>query len=293
MPRHPTPCVRLARLKRGRSARGPIARRVRTGLLSLVSLASLSGVSAAQEAQVVNLLEFRTGDPVAFDKIRRNSSSLPLTLEELTRLSDAGVGEASLLELIRTRRVLLRADAEVLLALKAKGLGDALLTAVSTHAWPPNEGFDLNIQTNLASPRDLALAPYLYVEIFNPGLKRQEAFLHADLRRAWQGNLTGQTVVDRSDPLLPETVRTVDLAARVRTRQAGKLEVRVLVTQAAGLRDLSNLGAPLAAQVRTFALDYPAVSLDQWCRLQLDVLRDTALRDRFNLRHGHLECRWN
>lgn len=266
------------------------------GLAALVGLSVLAGNAAAQQPQVLNLLEFRAPDVEAFERARRNSSSLPLTLDELTRLTEAGVGAPSLMEMIRTRRVLVKADAQTLIDLKAKGMSDELLTAVSTNAWPPNEAFDLNVQINLASPRDLALAPFLYVEVYNPRLKRQEAFLHADLRRAWQGvglpGSSGQTVVDRSDPLLPTTVRTVDLNARVQTRQAGALELRVLVSQAAGLRDLSNLGAPLSGQVKVYPLDYPAASLDQWCRLQLDVLRDPVLRNQFSLRHGHLQCKW-
>lgn len=273
----------------------PLRHRIRL-FAALTGLVILTGTAAAQQPQVLNLLEFHAPDVKSFERARRNSSSLPLTLDELTRLSEAGVGAPSLMEMIRTRRVLVRADAQTLIDLKAKGMSDELLTAVSTNAWPPNEAFDLNVQINLASPRDLALAPFLYVEVYNPRLKRQEAFLHADLRRAWQGagvpGSTGQTVVDRSDPLLPTTVRTVDLFARVQTRQAGELEMRVLVSQAAGLRDLSNLGAPLAAQVKTYAFDYPAASLDQWCRLQLDVLRDTVLRNQFSLRHGQLQCKW-
>lgn len=247
----------------------------------------------AEGNQVLNLLEFRAQNIEQFERARRNSSSLPLKLDELARLAEAGVSEPSLLEMIRTRRVLARADADLLLDLKKKGLSDELILAVSTHAWPPNEAFDLAIQVNLASPKDLNLAPYLYVEVYNPEKARQEAFLHADLRRTWRGGgLRGRTVVDRSDPLLPEIVRTVDLGARVHTRQAGKLQVRVLVSQAAGLRDLSGISREQKGQMRVFELDYPAVSLDQWCRLQLDVLRDPVLRDRFNVRHGELVCRW-
>lgn len=247
---------------------------------------------AADPPQVIDLLQFRTDDPGTWERTHRQSDSEPLTLEELEKLAQAGIGEKTLVEMMRTRKVRVVADAETLLRLKKAGASDDTIAAVSAYAMAPNTFFDLLVHLAVASPGTIRQAPYLYIEAWHTGLDRQEAFLHADLRGLLTRGLGVTVNRDRSDPLLPETIRSVDFTGRIETRKPGRIELRVLATQVAGLRSLSVLSPADAKRVRTFTLDYPGVSLEHRCRLDLVLERDALLNDAFTLRRGDLDCRW-
>ena len=247
----------------------------------------------AQGAQVINLLEFKTSDPNAFEQVRRNTASLPLTLAELQKMQAGGIGEPTLIDMVRTRRVMMVADADGLIALKKSGASDAMVGAVSQHAWPPNEGFDLTVQLDVASPGGMTRPPYLYIEVWHEGLQRQEALMFADLRTMLTRGLKTQVRRDRSDPTLPLSVASVTVTGKIRTRQAGTLTIRALVSQQPGLRSLRDAPKRWANQIKTWKMDYPAVSLDARCRVRLGLERDISLKDLYVVRRDDFECRWN
>lgn len=242
---------------------------------------------------VIELKVFTTDDVEAWERIGQRSDSRPLTLAELEKLAAAGVGERTLIDMMRTRKVLALADADTLVRLKKAGATDAVVAAVSTYAWPPNDGFDLRVDLDVATPYGVGRAPFLYVEVWNPRKERQEAFLRSDLRGLMKKGARVAVARDRSDPLLPETVRSLRLHARVPSRDAGPLELRVLVTQRPGLSDLAGLPAAEEKRARRLQIDYPAVSLESRCRLELRLGRDPLLKDEFALEHADVECRWD
>ena len=215
------------------------------------------------------------------------------SLEELKKLRAGGLGEPVLLQMIQTRRVLLRADADTLLALKKDGLSDTLIGALSQHAWPPNEGIELTIQLDANSPAGMSRPPFLYVEVWHEGLQRQEAFLFADLRTLFTRGGQIRANVDRSDPTNPQTVRGVTVTGLMRSRQPGRLTVRALVSQQPALRSLRDIPPRWANQVRSWTIDYPAVSLSSRCRLELGLERDPTLKDLYLIRRDALDCRWD
>ncbi len=241
----------------------------------------------------IDLVSFQSSTLEEWERFHRTSDSRPLTLDELEKLAAAGVGQAALREMMRTRKVLALADADTLLRLKRAGAADDVLAAVSAYAWPPNDGFDLHVHVDVRTPYSVGAAPFLYIEVHNPARDRQDALLHGDLRGLLRRGVGVEVVRDRSDPLLPEAVRTLRIRGRVATRDAGRLEVAVLITQLAGLRTLRDLPAAEEKRVRRFTVDYPAVSLESRCRLELGVGRDALLRDVYTLESGRMECRWD
>ena len=266
---------------------------IRVILTACAALFALAGpAGAAEPPQVVDLLQFRTDDPRAWERMRRQSDSAPLTLAELEKLTAGGIGEKTIVEMMRTRKVAAVADADTLLALKKAGASDDMVAALSAYALPPNAFFDLFIRLAVASPDTVRKAPFLYVEAWHAAEKRAVAFMHADLRGLLRRGLGVEVNRDRSDPLLPRTVRSVDFAGKVETRKAGAIELRVLATQTAGLRSLDRLSPADAKGVRRFTADYPAVSLERRCRLDLTLERDSLMKDAFALSDGALDCRW-
>ncbi len=259
----------------------------------ILALALFTANTGLANPQVVKLLELRTDDPRAWERLHRDSDSLPLTLEELEKLSKAGLKSKTIIEMMRTRRVLVVADADALLRLKKAGADDAMVAAVSAYALAPNQHFDLEIVLAVSTPHGVSQAPFLYVEAWHTVKKRQEAFLHSDLRGLLTRGARVEVTTDRSDPLLPQTVRTVTLRAPVKTRHPGKIALRVLMSKTPGLRAFDTLPDAAKARIQTLHVDYPGVSLDRRCRLRLDIDRDPLIRDHFKMRPGILECWWD
>ncbi len=248
--------------------------------------------TAMADSQVINLLQFQTKSADAWERVHRQSDSLPLTQTELEKLAKAGIAERSIIEMMRTRKVLAVANADNLIKLKSAGATDAMISAMSAYAVAPNDGFDLAIRVDVKTPKSVQHAPYLFVEVWHTGKNRQEAMLHADLRGLFaRGAVTVQR--DRSDPLLPDAIRTVQFRTKVRTRHPGQLQVRVKLSQRPGLLTLGASNGKSLPGVKSYALSYPAVSLDSDCRLDLQAKRDELLKDSFGLTGGRLECRWD
>jgi hypothetical protein len=268
--------------------------RFETWMCAAAAVACLLGAGRAHaERELIDLLQFQTNDPDAWESLHRQSESLPFTLEELQKLTRAGIAEKVLLEMVRTRRLLVVADADTLVGLKKSGASDALVAAVSAYALPPNRSIDLALQVQVATPYQVTQAPYLYVEVVHQATKTQETLLYADLRRLLANKWRVDVTEDRSDPLLPQRIRTVRLWGHVPARRSGKLEVRALLTQRPGLTNLDTLTPEEQKSLRTWQIDYPGVSLQRACELQLQLNRDSVLKDLFNIERADFRCRWD
>ncbi len=241
---------------------------------------------AVAEPQIINLLQFSTDEAQRWERIQRRSDSLPLNMDELQRLSKAGIDSETLVEMMRTRKVLALADVDNMLRLKRAGADDQLIAALSAYAWPPNEQLILQVNLDLISPDTLRQAPHLYIELEHLERGQQEALFHADLRRSRSSKRQ-----DRSDPLLPERIHSFYFRVPVQSRHWGKLRLNILLSQEQGLRSLRSGKQRLALQ--SFELNYPAVSLEQSCELHLRAERDPLLKELFTLRRSEMKCHWD
>lgn len=252
------------------------------------ALIALLGVAAPALAQPINLTTFRTDDPTVWERAQRRSNSLPLRLEEIEKLAQAGVAEGTLNEMMRTRGVLALADADTLLRMKKAGASDASIAALSAYAVKPNDRLVLQIDTRLTSPSTIGPAPYLYVEVIHAESKRQEAFYFADLR----GLTRGKVRRDRSDLSLPVSVAAVRFNVPVRTRRHGKLTLLIGVSQRADLQTLQGKTGAMS-HIKQHTIEYPAVSLDSRCQINLQVARDASVRDLYALQRDDVRCYWD
>ena len=258
-------------------------------LMLSLSLAAPVLAQAQPPTNSLSLLQFESDDPQAWEGMNRRSDSRPLNLVELEKLIHAGLGEATLLELMRTRKVMVLADADTLIRLKRAGASDDVVAAVSAYAVPPNEGFRMLLDLKINSPGSIARAPQLYVEVWHNDLDRQEVLMQANIRDLMSRR--GTVIRDRSDPMLVETVRATQRRGTVKVRNAGKLTVRLLISQKPGLTTLAAAkGLP---GYREFQIDYPGASADSRCRLEVGLRRDPLMKDIFALERSHFECRWD
>ena len=250
-------------------------------------------LSVMAEPISIQVLEFKTDDPNAWQGFNRKSDSAPLTLKELEKLAEAGIAEQTVVEMMRTRKVLALANADTLLRLKKAGATDAMVAALSAYAYPPNTGFNLALRLNLASPDTLSRAPYLYVEVWHKEKNRQSAFMRADLRRLIQSGGILKVERNRADPLLGETVSRLFVSTKVPTRHPGDLEIRLLTSQEPGLTHLGQLSDVQQKAMKTFAVNYPAVSLEHRCLVDLTLVRDALIKEIFKFESSRLDCRWD
>lgn len=260
--------------------------------LGAVVILALAAQPAQAEPQLIDLVQLQTDDIEAWSRLKRTSDADPLTLEELEKLAAAGIGEATLVEMMRTRRVKAVADADRLIALKKKGATDAVIAAVSAHALPPNDHIDLFVALEAGAPGAMRQAPSVYIELWHTGLARQEALLHADLRRLFRRGLNVEVQRDESDPLLPRTVRRINFSGKVESKAPGALVWRIYAGQQRGLTTLEGLPKAEQGRVQTLPFDYPAVSEQQRCRIDLRLERDAMMKDTYALSPARLDCRW-
>ena len=235
----------------------------------------------------LDLTTFSMITPEQWERLHRRSDSPPLTLAELKQLQAAGVGDKAILEMVRTRRVVDRASAKDLAALKKAGASDDLVAAVSAHALPENRSIDLLLTVDVSTPHSLALAPYLYVEWVQTAKGKREHLMFADLRTLLG---RGKAIEDRSDPLLPSRVRRAQISGSVPLRHPGPIEVRVLVSKRPDLLRLDDLPDAERKRIKTWRFELPAVSLYHDCELELALVRDELIADVFSVQRSRFLC---
>ena len=140
-----------------------------------IASAALAWAVAAGAGTPVEIMKFSSSDPAAWEDARdRRSEARPLTLEEIRSLSRAGVKEKALVRMIRSRRVLAAVRGEALAALKAQGVSDNVIEAISTHALAENRRIDVLISLDVVRPLPTTMAPTLYVALVHEESGRQE-----------------------------------------------------------------------------------------------------------------------
>jgi hypothetical protein len=256
----------------------------------------LAGPLAAAP-RVVEIMNFSTNDPAAWEETRRErSEARPLTLEEIQKLIKAGVKERSLVRMIRSRKTLASPTGEALAALKAQGASDRVIEAISTYALPENRHIHLLLVLDIVTPYSLEKAPYLYVGLVHEKTQTQEDLLADSLSRVLGAQWKVDEIVDTSDPMLPTKIRRIQMTGPVRAIHHGKSSFKILLSRRPGITDLTDtarLKPEEVSQIKTVEFDYPAVSLQNHCQLNLELGRDPVMADQFQVKHQRLRCFWD
>ena len=261
--------------------------------LALAALTATAPIAQAESAlgagARLDILTFQPATPEEWEKLHRTSDSPPLRLAEVAKMKAAGIGDATLEEMVRTRRLVDRASADDLIALKKAGAEDKLIAAVSAYALPENRTLDLMLTIDVRSRHSVNKAPHLYVELWQTDKGKKQDLAHADLKLLMA---RGRTIEDTSDPILPEKYRRVRVLGRLRAPHPGPMELRVLVTHRPDLTRLDDLPAnsPERKRMKVWKLNLPAVSLYNDCELDLGLARDEILVDLYALERARFEC---
>jgi len=258
-------------------------------LAVLALLTTAPGLAAAQPARV-DLLSLSQMTPDQWERLTRRSDSPPITLQEVRDMQAAGIGDATLLEMIRTRRVNDRVAPKDLVALKKAGASDDLIAAVSAYALAENRSIDLLLTVDVRTIRSVSQAPYLYLEAWHTKLKRREHLVFADLRTLLSG---ADVLTDRADLMLPERVRRVRRHIVLPLRHPGPIELRLLVSKHPDRQTLEGLPPAEARRVKRWSFELPAVSLYHDCELEVGLTRDELIPDLYGVERSRLQCTFN
>ena len=240
-----------------------------------------------------NIVEWDGGElPRRYER----SDQLPMSLEDVSKLSASSFSDEAIVKMIRERRCACDASVDALVRLKEAGVSEAVIEAVSLHALAPNRSLFLVITMDfegLGGATEVsakARRGYLYLII--PDGDRERVFL-ADLQsvvsRRWQHD----TMVDRTDLMLERKVRRVTFAAEVPLKTYGPKKALVLTSSRPNIFTSADIPAADRVGVQQYEFDYPSSSLQRICDLQILYRQDQMLPDQWHLVRTNFTCEWD
>ncbi len=239
------------------------------------------------KTQTINILEWDTDK---LPKIYERSEQLPLSDDEVAKLSKAGFTTAQLVKMIEERRCACDASADGLIHLKDQGVEPEVLSAISLHALKPNRNLFLDVMLDFTGDGNQAREAYLYAFVDDGELTRVLTLNVADLLGRKNRH---ESLVDQSDILLTRQVRRIRLVGELPLKNYGAHTVLVATSANPTLTHPSQLSAAERKNAQTYKFDYPRTSLQSVCRLNAGYKRDPVLAYKWRFMGSRFECEWN
>ncbi len=245
-----------------------------------------------EDGYVFNIIDWDGGE---LPRLYERSDQLPLTLEDVRKLSANKFSTEAIVRMIQERRCACDASVEALIGLKEAGASEEVVQAVSLHALPPNRAVNLTITMDFegmggAPVSNQARKGYLYLVI--PDGNRERVFV-GNLQTILGGKWQRDSLVDQTDLLLPKKVRRIAFSAAVPLKTYGPKKAMVFTSTRPNIFTSADIPPADRAGVREYEFDYPASSLQRDCTLQVLHKQDAMLQDRWHLVRTHFECEWD
>lgn len=269
-------------------------------LLPLLATLTLGQLSTAQghvisppfpsqgsSSQTVNIVNW---DANSLPKVYERSDQLPLTDEELKKLSKAGFDKQDLVKMIAERRCACDASADGLISLKRAGVAKEVIQAVSLHGLKPNRSLELLLTLDFTGESREARDNFLYVFVDDGPLVR---VMSANLGDLLSRSNAHETTTDKSDILRNFTVRRIELPGSIPLKTYGKHTLVIAASASPTLTHPDQLRPNERASSQTYSIDYPRTSLQSLCRLNAGYKRDAVLTYRWHYNGSRFECEWN
>ncbi|KFE63483.1 hypothetical protein [Hyalangium minutum] len=239
------------------------------------------------EVQTLNLIEWNSQQ---LPRIYERSDQLPLTDEEVAKLSKAGFSSAQLVKMIEERRCACDASADGLIRLKQAGVHADVLSAISLHSLPPNRALNLLVTLDFTGESRGAREAFLYFFVEDGDVTR---VLSLNIPELLSNQNAHDTMVDRSDILRARTVRRIQLPGSVPLKTYGPHRVMVAASAKPTLTHPSELTAQERAKAQLYTFEYPRSSLQSLCRLTAGYRQDAVLGYKWRFEGSRFECEWN
>ena len=128
-----------------------------------------------EDGYIFNIVEWNGGE---LPRMYERSDQLPMTLEDLRKLSASGFSPQAIIKMLEERRCACDASVDAMIELKRAGVSEEVIQAVSLHALPPNRSLALTIAMNFeglggdATVSTQSRKGYLYLIIPDGGRER-------------------------------------------------------------------------------------------------------------------------
>ena len=246
-----------------------------------------------EQGLVFHIVEWEGGKlPARYDR----SGQLPLTIGEVFKLSASQFSDQAIVKMIEERRCTGDVSVDGLIKLKEQGVSETVIQAVSLHALPPNRALYLVITIDFegvgGEQRVSTQARKGYLYLIIPDGDRERVFI-GDLQAVLAGRWQHDSLVDRTDLLLPRKVRRVVFAAEVPLKMHGNKQAMVFTSTRPNIFTSADIPEADRAGVRVYEFDYPASSLQRICDLQVLYRQDAMLPDQWHPVRTNFQCEWD
>ena len=250
------------------------------------------GIDPLARGEIFNIVDWDGG---ALPRRYERSDQLPMSLEDVGKLSAGKFSVAAITKLLEERRCACDASVDALLALKQAGVAEEVIQAVSLHSLPPNRSIGLTISLDFEGLGNQAVSSkarkgYLYLIV--PDGDKERIFV-GNLQAILAGHWQRDALVDQTDLLLPKKVRRVSFAAEVPLKTYGPKKALVFTSTKPDIYTSADIPEQDRAAVQEFEFDYPSSSLKRTCNLQVLYRQDAMLANRWHLERTHFQCEWD
>lgn len=252
-----------------------------------------AGRDLLAEGQIYNIVDWEGGPlPRRYER----SDQLPLTLEDVRRLSQSRFSGKSIVKMIEERRCACDASVDALIGLKEAGVPEEVLQAVSLHSLRPNRSVYLAITVDFeglggnAAVSTQARRGYLYLIV--PDGDRERVFF-GNLAEILARRPQAAEAVDNTDLLLPRQVRRVLLSAEVPLKVPGPKKALVFTSTRPNIYSSADIPEADRSGAQEYEFEYPASSVQRLCGLQVLYRQDALLPDAWQLVRTHFQCEWD
>ncbi len=259
-------------------------------MIALVGLTFFFALSLRIEAfvgDVINIVKWNAND---LPKVYERSEQLPLTNADIEKLAASGFGTAAIIKMIEERRCACDVSADVMVALKQKGVDPPVISAMSLHALRPNRSINLQISFDFEGTSREARNRYLYIFVSDGPTERVHM---ANIGEILSGQWESDEMVDESDPVLNKQVRRVTFTGEVPLKTRGPKKVAIVSSTKPNLRRLKDIPKVGRNERRDYTFDYPRVSISNLCKLDVSFKQDAALAYQWHMLDDHFECEWD
>jgi hypothetical protein len=239
------------------------------------------------QVQTLNLIDWGSNQ---LPPIYERSDQLPLTDEEVDKLSRAGFTAPQLVKMVQERRCACDASADGLIRLKQAGVAPEVLSAISLHALPPHRALNLLVTLDFTGASREARDAFLYFFVEDGELTRVMSLNIPELLRNQNAH---DTTVDRSDILRARLVRRIQLPGSVPLKMYGPHRLMVVSSAKPTLTHPSQLTEQERAKAQVYTFEYPRSSLQSLCRLTAGYRQDAVLAYKWRFEGSRFECEWN
>lgn len=235
----------------------------------------------------INILHW---DANALPRIYQRSDQLPLSDEDLVKLSKAGFEAPQLVKMIEERRCACDASADGLIRLRQQGVPAEVISAVSLHALRPNRAMNLDVKIDFTGESNEARENFLYFFVEDGDFTR---VLTANIGDLLSKQHPHEATVDRSDILIARKVRRIELPGEIPLKTYGAHRLMVVAAARPTLTHPSQLTELERSRAQVYTFDYPRSSIQNLCRLTVGYKRDVVLTYRWHYMGSRFECEWN